>query len=130
MIKPDVASNEAAVGEIKRLIEGAGLTIEREERCRLSKRECETFYAEHSERPFFPGLVSFMSSAPVLKLELSGNNAIKGWRQLIGPTNSVKARDEAPGSVRALYGTDGSRNAAHGSDAPESAARELALMFK
>ena len=56
-------------------------------------------------------------------------NAITAWRKLIGPTNSEKARDEAPGSVRALWGTDGQRNAAHGSDAPESAARELGLMF-
>ena len=62
-------------------------------------------------------------------LELSGPNAIKKWREIIGPTNSEKARAEAPSSVRALFGTDGQRNAAHGSDAPESAARELALMF-
>ena len=130
MIKPDVADDDVAVTEIKRLIAGAGLKIEREERCKLSKRECETFYAEHCERPFFGGLVKFMSSGKSVKLELSGKHAIKRWRQLIGPTNSLKAREEAPGSVRALFGSDGCRNAAHGSDSPESAAREIALMFK
>ena len=58
MMKPDVCSNRKAEAHIKRLINEAGLTIVREERCRLSKDECEQFYAEHSERPFFPGLVS------------------------------------------------------------------------
>ena len=130
MIKPDVASNADAVAAIKAQIMDAGLTIEQEERCRLSQALCETFYEEHKERPFFGGLVDFMSSGPVVKLELAGPNAIKAWRGLIGPTNSEKARAEAPGSIRALFGTDGQRNAAHGSDAPESAARELGLMFK
>ena len=130
MLKPDIASNDATVTAVKAMIEGAGLNIEREERCKLSRRECEVFYEEHKERPFFRDLVKFMSSGPVVKLEVSGPNAIKKWRELIGPTNSLKARDEAPGSVRALFGTDGQRNAAHGSDAPESATRELQLMFK
>eukprot|EP00966_Prymnesium_polylepis_P255834 5910544-Prymnesium_polylepis.1 len=106
-------------------------------------------------------------SDPVIKMELSGPDAIKAWRKLLGPTNSAKvartaanrshahrdapttsglgestqyteirrlptrqAREEAPESVRAKFGTDGQRNAGHGSDSPESAARELALMFK
>ena len=63
MMKPDVCSNRKAEADIKRLIEEAGLTIVREERCRLSKAECEEFYAEHSERPFFPGLVSTPAQA-------------------------------------------------------------------
>ena len=71
-----------------------------------------------------------MTSGPVLKLELEGPDAVARWRELIGPTNSNKARDDAPGSVRALFGTDGQRNAAHGSDAAESAAREIGLMFQ
>ena len=77
-----------------------------------SRRDCEIFYAEHAERAFFGGLVSFMSSGPVVKLELSGKDAIKRWRALIGPTSSEKARVEAPSSLRALYGTDNQRNAA------------------
>lgn len=130
MLKPDVATNEATVTAIKCQIEEAGLTIEREERCRLSRQQCELFYAEHAERSFFGALVSFMSSGPVVKLELSGKNAIKTWRELIGPTNSALAREKAPRSVRARFGTDQQRNAAHGSDGPEAAARELSLMFK
>merc|ERR1711935_883912 len=109
-------------------INEAGLTIVREERCRLSRTECEEFYAEHSERPFFPGLVKFMSGGDVVKLELQGENAVRRWRELIGPTNSETARKEAASSIRALYGKDNQRNAAHGSDSLESAARELALI--
>ena len=63
MMKPDICSNRKAEADIKRLIEEAGLTIVREERCRLSKAECEEFYAEHSERAFFPGLVSTPAQA-------------------------------------------------------------------
>ena len=85
---------------------------------------------EHRERHFFSELVKFMSSGPVVKLELSGDDAVKRWRALLGPTNSVKAQKEAHKWIRALFGTDGQCNAAHGSDATESAARELALMFK
>lgn len=115
MLKPDVAKDSATVNGIKAMIDGAGLTIEREERCRLSRRQCETFYAEHAERSFFPDLVRFMSSDPVIKLELSGSDAVKRWRTLLGPTNSAVAREKAPKSVRALFGTDQQRNAAHGS---------------
>jgi nucleoside diphosphate kinase len=129
MLKPDVASDDAKVSAIKSMIREEGLEIEREERCRLSRAECETFYAEHSERAFFPNLVAFMSSGHVLKLELSGSNAIKRWRALLGPTNSATAREQAPHSVRAKFGLDGQKNAGHGSDSPESAKRELELMF-
>ena len=129
MLKPDIAGNEATVSSVKEMIGKAGLTIEREECAKLSRRDCEAFYAEHKGRPFFPGLVKFMSSGPVVKLELSGPNAIKRWRELIGPTNSITAREQAPKSVRALYGLDNQRNAAHGSDSPESASRELGMMF-
>ena len=130
MLKPDIADDSAAVGRIKSLIEEAGLTIEREQPCLLTPEDCRAFYAEHAERSFFAELVAFMSSGPVLKLELSGPDAVKRWRDLIGPTSSAAARELAPGTVRALFGTDQQRNAAHGSDAPESAERELSLMFQ
>ena len=129
MLKPDIAGDEATVSAVKQLITQAGLAIEQEERCRLSRRQCEAFYAEHRERSFFRDLVSFMSSGPVVKMELSGPNAIKEWRTLIGPTNSNTAREQAPSSIRARFGTDNQRNAAHGSDSPESASRELGMMF-
>ena len=129
MLKPDVAGDEATVEGIKQLIAQAGLSVEREERCTLTRGDCEAFYAEHAERAFFGELVEFMSSGPVIKLELRGPDAVRKWRELIGPTNSEKAREEAPASVRALFGTDQQANAAHGSDAAESAERELGLMF-
>lgn len=129
MLKPDVASDVRVVGEIKELISAAGLTIERERTCTLPRSLCRRFYAEHRKRPFYDTLVAYVSSAPVLMLELSGDGAVLAWRTLLGPTNSAKARAEAPRSIRALYGTDGSRNAAHGSDSAASAARELTLMF-
>ena len=62
-------------------------------------------------------------------MELVANNGISAWRQFIGPTNTEKARAEAPKSIRALFGTDGTRNAVHGSDSPASAARELEFFF-
>ncbi len=130
MLKPDVAADATTVEEIKELITSSGLTIEREQMCELTRGECEEFYAEHSERPFFGDLVEFMSSGPVLQFELSGPDAVKRWRELIGPTNSNNARDEAPSSIRARFGTDNQRNAAHGSDSTEAAERELRLCFK
>lgn len=129
MLKPDIASDARAVDEIKGRIAEAGLTIERERQCTLSKSLCKRFYEEHRARPFYGALVDFMSSGPVVMFELSGVDAISAWRALIGPTNTAVARKDAPRSIRALYGTDGTRNAAHGADSPTSVARELALMF-
>lgn len=73
--------------------------------------------------------VDFMTSGEVVKFELEGDDAVRRWREILGPTNSEVARKEAAGSVRARYGKDMQRNAAHGSDSAASAARELALMF-
>ena len=130
MLKPDVASDTHTVDEIKQRIAEAGLSIERERVCRLSRRRCGKFYAEHRTRPFYPALLGFMSSGPVVMLELSGESAIGAWRSLIGPTSTETARKEAPRSLRAMYGSDNTRNAAHGSDSPASAAREIRLMFQ
>ena len=70
-----------------------------------------------------------MSSDVCIGTELIADNAIAKWRQLIGPTNTQKAKEEAPNSLRALFGTDGTKNACHGSDSPDSAAREIAFWF-
>ncbi|GIQ80039.1 nucleoside diphosphate kinase, partial [Kipferlia bialata] len=96
----------------------------------MEREEAETFYAEHQGRPFFPALVSMMTSAPCLVMKLTGPDAIKTWRGLLGPTNPETARATQPGCIRALYAIDGTRNAAHGSDSPASAERELDLCFK
>ena len=95
----------------------------------LTKEQAETFYAEHKDRPFFQALATFMSSGPIVAMHLSSPDAIKKWRALIGPTNTQKAKEEAPDSLRARFGTDGTKNACHGSDSPSSAQRELTFFF-
>ena len=80
----------------------------------------------HRERPFFGDLVKFMTSGPVFVGVLEGENAIKRWRDLMGPTDSKKA---PKGTVRGEFGTDVEQNASHGSDAPETARAEIAFFF-
>lgn len=75
--------------------------------CQLSRQEAEQFYAVHRGKPFFDKLTAFMSSGRIAAIELVGPGAVLKWRELIGPTDSNKARMEAPSSIRAHYGTDG-----------------------
>lgn len=75
--------------------------------CQLSRQEAEQFYAVHRGKPFFEKLTAFMSSGRIAAIELVGPGAVPKWRELIGPTDSNKARMEAPSSIRAHYGTDG-----------------------
>ena len=83
---------------------------------KFQKATAEIFYGEHIGKPFFEGLQNFMCSDVCVGMELVDNGAITGWRQFIGPTNSIKAKAEAPKSIRGVFGTDGQRNAVHGSD--------------
>ena len=87
------------------------------------------FYGEHKGKHFFSSLMSFLTSDVVVGMELVKENAITSWRQLLGPTNTQKAKDEAPSSLRAQFGTDGTKNACHGSDSATSADRELKYFF-
>ena len=87
MIKPDVVSARH-VGEIISAIEENNFTICRLKLARFSRAEAETFYAEHRGKPFFPNLVNFMTSGPVVGMELKKNAAIHDWRLLLGPTNT------------------------------------------
>lgn len=96
---------------------------------RMKPQDAEMFYAEHHGKPFFETLIKFMTSDFAVGLELLAPDAITRWRRLIGPTNSNKAREEAPKSLRAQFGTDGTKNACHGSDAPNTAERELDFIF-
>ena len=99
----------------------------------MSKHNRDTvseFYAEHVEKPFYPNLSEFMTSDVCIGMELIQDGAIQAWRDFIGPTNSLKAKEEKPNSLRAKFGTDGSKNAVHGSDSTESAARECAFFFE
>eukprot|EP00899_Mesostigma_viride_P008692 jgi/Mesvir1/17824/Mv12918-RA.1 len=128
LIKPD-AVRAGNAESIMQKIELAGFTITNKARFQLTQARAEDFYGEHKGKPFFEGLVQFMTSGPIWALCLVKENAIQEWRQLMGPTDSNKARETSRKSMRALYGTDGRANACHGSDSPASAERELRFFF-
>ncbi|MAI24891.1 MAG: nucleoside-diphosphate kinase [Spirochaeta sp.] len=125
IIKPDAVSKKVA-GQIIARIEESGLSVVAMKRMQLDTETAQGFYAVHKERPFFGELVSFMTSGPVVALVMEGDDAIKRWRDLMGPTNS----EEAPaGTLRGDFGTDIEQNAVHGSDAPETAKLEISYFF-
>jgi nucleoside-diphosphate kinase len=93
---------------------------------RLSKQQAEGFYDVHRERPFFTGLVAFMTEGPVVALVLERDDAIKHWRDVMGATNPANA---AEGTIRKSFAKNIERNAVHGSDAPETAAVEIPFFF-
>ena len=125
IIKPDAVAKNA-VGDIISRFEKAGLQVVACNMVSLSQEKAEGFYAEHSERPFFKDLVSFMTSGPVVVQVLEGDNAIAKNRELMGATDPKKAE---AGTIRADFATSIDANAVHGSDAPESAQREVAYFF-
>ena len=125
IIKPDaVAAN--AIGDIYTRFEKAGLKIVAARMAHLSQEQAEGFYAEHSERPFFGALVSFMKSGPVMIQVLEGEGAILKNRDLMGATNPA---DADAGTIRADLARSIDENAVHGSDSADSAAREIAYFF-
>jgi UMP-CMP kinase family protein len=128
MIKPD-AVGAGSVAGIVEMIEARGFVVVSQKKEQLTTARAEEFYAEHKERGFFSELVGFMTSGPVMALALEKHNAIEDWRMLMGPTNTADAKECAPDSTRARFGTDGQKNATHGSDSAASAARELAFWF-
>ena len=125
IIKPDAVANKSA-GQIIARIEASGLEIVGMKRIALDERLARGFYAVHKQRPFFADLVRFMTSGPVVVLVLEGADAIRRWRDLMGPTNSAQA---PKGTIRGDFGTDIERNATHGSDAPETAKLEISYFF-
>jgi nucleoside-diphosphate kinase len=112
LVKPDAVSKSP---EIEDIILRSGFTILQKRRVHLTPEQASDFYAEHYGKLFFPSLVAFMSSGATVALLLARTDAIDYWRELIGPTNTVKARQTHPDSLRALYGTDDQRNGFHGS---------------
>jgi nucleoside-diphosphate kinase len=106
------------MGKIIDAIQQEGFQINQLKMSKFTKETSEVFYGEHIGKPFFPNLQEFICSDVVIGMELIANNAIQKWRDFIGPTNTEKARSEAPNSLRALFGTDGTKNAVHGSDSP------------
>ncbi len=125
IIKPDAVAARSA-GQIIARIEASGLAIVGMKRMQFDERTAGGFYAVHKARPFFGELVKFMTSGPVVVLALEGQDAIKRWRDLMGPTNS---KDAPAGTIRGDFGTDIERNATHGSDAPATAKLEIAYFF-
>jgi len=127
MIKPEiVAADKQKIGEIIAIVQKAGFRIEKLELKQLSRETVEEFYVEHVERPFYGELVDYITSGPVVALQLQRDDAVIKMRELVGATNPVEA---ATGTIRDLYGTELSTNAVHASDSPESASRELGLVF-
>lgn len=130
MIKPDGVAR-GLIGEVLHRIERRGFTVEKLEMRTVSSDLLEKHYADLRERPFFPQLVDFMTSGPVVAGVLSGNEVISSWRQMMGSTNPKEA---LPGTIRGDYAQapdDGGAtfNVVHGSDSQESAKREIALWF-
>jgi nucleoside-diphosphate kinase len=125
IIKPDAVARRNA-GKILQRIEEAGFQIRAMKMMHLTKAEAGGFYAVHRERPFFSGLVEFMSSGPIVAMVLEAPDAIKKWRTLMGATDPAKAD---PGTIRKDFASSIGENATHGSDAPETAASEIGYFF-
>ncbi|PKP30796.1 MAG: nucleoside-diphosphate kinase [Bacteroidetes bacterium HGW-Bacteroidetes-16] len=125
MIKPKAIA-DGNMGNIIAKITQGGFHIKALKLTRLTKDQARKFYAVHSERPFFEGLVSFMSSGPIVAAILEKEDAVLNYRNYIGATNPA---DAAAGSIRALYGTSIEANAVHGSDSDENAVNEGAFFF-
>ena len=125
IIKPD-ATRRNLTGKIIAKFEDAGLRVIASRRLRLSQADAEAFYGVHRERPFFPSLVAFMTSGPVVVQVLEGESAIAKNREVMGATNPANA---APGTIRKEFAESIEANSVHGSDAPETAAFEIPYFF-
>lgn len=125
LIKPDGVA-KAVCGEIINRFERRGLKIRGMKLIKLSQELAEKHYEEHKEKPFFGGLVDFITSGPLVALAISGENAVKVVRTMMGTTNPA---DAAPGTIRGDFALSISHNIVHGSDSTTSAERELAIFF-
>jgi len=125
MIKPDAVAR-GLVGRIVTRFEETGLRIERLEHGVVTAEQAAANYAEHAGKPFYDGLIAYITSGPVVKMVLSGPDAVVVCRKLMGATNP---RDAAPGTIRGDFGLIMDANVVHGSDSPESAEREISIFF-
>uniref|UniRef100_A0A3Q3VS56 Nucleoside diphosphate kinase B n=1 Tax=Mola mola TaxID=94237 RepID=A0A3Q3VS56_MOLML len=126
LIKPD-AIHKAE--EIEDDILKSGFTILQKRKLQLSPEQCSDFYADQYGKHFFPSLTAFMSSGPIIAMTLARNDAITHWKFIIGPVNSIRARETHPDSLRAKYGISELQNALHGSKSFHAAVREIKFMF-
>lgn len=125
ILKPD-AVQRGLTGELIKRFENRGLKVVALKMMQVDRELAERHYEVHRSRPFFPGLVDYIISSPVVALALEGKNAVKAARQTIGATNPL---DAAPGTIRGDFAMEIGRNLVHGSDSDENAANELSLWF-
>jgi nucleoside-diphosphate kinase len=125
MIKPE-AMRKGAAGEILNMIQKAGFQIVALKMKQMSKVNAEQFYEVHKERPFFDGLIEFMTSGPIIAAVLKKDNAVEDYRKLLGTTNPETAEE---GTIRRAFATNVTKNAAHGSDSDENAKIEIEFHF-
>ena len=126
MVKPDGVKRNI-IGDVVNRAEKEGFVITKMKMMQISTELAETHYAEHADKPFFGDLVSFITSGPVVAMEVEGDNAVLAIRELMGATNPSEAE---PGTIRGDLGSKLEENVVHGSDSEESAQRELGLFFK
>ena len=125
IIKPD-AVRAGYTGKIVDRIIAGGFRIRAMKLLHLTRKQAEGFYAVHRERPFFPGLTEFMSSAPCVVMVIEKPGAVKAWRDLMGATDPAKADAN---TIRKEFGSSVGENATHGSDSDENAAIEISYFF-
>ena len=125
MIKPDGVRN-GHIGEIVNRFERAGLKIEQMRLEMVTPEQAKANYAEHEGKPFYDGLIAYVTSGPVVKMVVSGEGAVSKVRSLMGSTNPAEA---APGTIRGDFGLSMDENVIHGSDSTESAEREIGVFF-
>lgn len=126
MVKPD-GVQRGLVGEIISRIEKRGLKIIAMRMNVISEAVAKEHYSEHAAKPFFSGLIEYITSGPSVSMVVAGKDAIKVMRAVNGATNPVEA---APGTIRGDFALDVGRNVVHASDSPEAAAREISIHFK
>ena len=124
-LKPD-AVQRGLMGRIISRFEDKGLRLVASKMIQVPNQQAEKHYAEHEGKPFYPTLIEFITSGPVLALAIRGDNAVSVCRNLMGKTNGQEA---APGTIRGDFGMSPGYNLIHGSDSAESAERELAMWF-
>ncbi|MDO7788032.1 nucleoside-diphosphate kinase [Desulforamulus aquiferis] len=126
MVKPD-GVQRGLVGQIISRFEQRGYKIVGLKMMQIARETAEKHYGEHAGKPFFTGLVDFITSGPVVAMVVEGKDVVVTAREMMGATNPLKA---IPGTIRGTYGVDVGRNVIHGSDSVESANREIAIFFK
>ena len=125
MVKPD-GVKRGLVGEVIRRLEAKGYNLVALKMMQIPREMAERHYGEHQGKPFFEGLVSFITSGPVVAMVVEGENVIAEWRKMMGTTNPA---DAALGTVRGDFATTIDENVVHGSDAPATAQREIEIFF-